>query len=218
MLYESIAVLPIRVIQRDPEILSARNSKQKFVYLSPSPQPSKMPPHSHSHSHDANGHRISADTQLATIHATFDRYVPHALSVNNRRRKDYFSLEKRCQDLLPGYATSSLSPTDGSEARGEGGLLKEVDNAIRANGIFLKAMLEGSGVFLAESMDGKVDAEDEGERGGVDGAEAPSEMDFGKLASTLRQCVRDWSVEVRLHRVLGSGDGARVKESIFDRC
>lgn len=175
-----------------------------------------MTPHSHSHSHDAQGSRISADTQLATIHATFDRYLPHALSVNNRRRKDYFSLEKRYQDLLPGYASANASTTDGNEAAGEGGLLKKVDDAIRTNGILVREMLEGSGVnFLAETMEGNVIDEDEGDSGGIDGADAPSEADFGKLESTLRQCVRDWSVEVGLFHRLGVGDMLEeVEESI----
>lgn len=165
-----------------------------------------MPPHSHSHSHDAEGHSNPADTHLATVHATFDRYLPHALSVNNRRRRDFFSLEKRYQDLLPSYATS---PSNAKEE--EGDLLRKVDNAIRVNAIFVREMLAGAGAELLAWED-KEEGE-EGLGGGIDGAEAPGEADFGKLESTLRQCVRDWSAEVCLLAALSlhTSSGGRIR-------
>ena len=197
LLYYSIAHHCVASRSARIQLADNRGAEFEFVYLFAFSTKSMS---SHSHSHDAEGNRISADNQLATIHATFDRYLPHALSVNNRRRKDFFSLEKRYQDLLPGYATSSFSGrNDGKEREGEGGLLREVDNAIRVNAVFVREMLQGSGAdFLTPTYQENVEEKEEGEGGGIDGAEAPNEMDFGKLESTLRQCVRDWSAEVSL--------------------
>lgn len=39
----------------------------------------------------------------ATVVATFDRYLQQALSANQRRRADYYSLSEGHRALLPGF-------------------------------------------------------------------------------------------------------------------
>lgn len=66
----------------------------------------------HSHSHSGAADHAPHDLQVpdseshhqATVVATFDSYLRQALSANQRRRGDFFSLPVAQQALLPDYA------------------------------------------------------------------------------------------------------------------
>lgn len=68
---------------------------------------------SHSHSHDEpqqaesstdNDNELAESEHTATIVATFDRYLQQALSANQRRRADYWSLPTEHRALLEGFS------------------------------------------------------------------------------------------------------------------
>ncbi|ORY89407.1 N2227-like protein-domain-containing protein [Leucosporidium creatinivorum] len=138
--------------------------------------PAPPPPYPSAHD-DASSSSSSSDSSMdhdsrssdkedlhkATVVATFDSYLRQALSANQRRRGDFYSLPAEHRALLPGYSD----------------LLNMVDERLVVNEVLVKAMVEQN-VFPP--------SEDAALR-----AKAPSEAEHERLRSTLRQCVRDWS-------------------------
>ncbi|KAJ7272424.1 N2227-domain-containing protein [Mycena rebaudengoi] len=163
-------------------------------------------PHSHDHS-EAQEEQL----HFANVIATFQNYAQYSLSANNRRRKDFYTLPKADQELLTtlGYKTK----------------LDQVDNAIVANADFLSEVVSNPEIFgheiedaLAEpSVEGETDtsmnddappshAHEHGHSHGHSHSHShdapgkkrryrPTDFDMDKLRSTLKQFVRDWSVE-----------------------
>ncbi|KAM0791356.1 hypothetical protein ACM66B_005823 [Microbotryomycetes sp. NB124-2] len=103
------------------------------------------------------------DKHRATVTATFDRYLQHAMSANRKRRADYYALSQRHQELLPDYAD----------------LLSEVDDCLLTNHHLVKAMIEQNVFPPSEEA--------------ALAAPSPTDAEYERLRSTLRQCVRDWS-------------------------
>lgn len=131
-------------------------------------------PHSHDHGHShAHGTATTSEQHAArkqaTIVAAFDRYRAVSLSLNHRRRTTYYALSRSHQLLLSGHLE----------------LLKEVDDRIRINAEVVERFVAND--TFGQSIDDSVD----------DAAAAPTSADHERLRSTLRQCVRDWSLEVR---------------------
>lgn len=104
----------------------------------------------------------------ATVVATFDQYRQQALSANQRRRKDYYSLPLRHRDLLPEFND----------------LLSDVDSKLEQNARFVQTLVDHN-PFPVEDRDAALSAR------------APTESDHERVRSTLRQCARDWSETVK---------------------
>ncbi|KAJ7667264.1 N2227-domain-containing protein [Mycena rosella] len=150
---------------------------------------------------------------FANVIATFQNYAQYSLSANNRRRKDLYTLPKADQELLI--------------ALGYREKLDQVDQAIIANADFLSEVVADPEIFghalgntEAESESsatanhhshehvspGHTHSHDHSYSHTHDGTPQrrgrykPTDFDMDKLRSTLKQFVRDWSVEGREER------------------
>ncbi|GBE83482.1 Carnosine N-methyltransferase [Sparassis crispa] len=170
---------------------------------------------------------------FANVITAFQQYAPYALTANNRRRKDFYTLSRADQDLLDdlGYKEK----------------LAEADRAILMNATFLNQIVANPEIFGHE-----VDADDEqGPQQELPVAQSerhvhghpyaqhshgkhihthshstpadkstnndasvshpkakryrPTDFDMDKLRSTLKQFVRDWSEEGRTEREVSYG-------------
>ncbi|CAL1709816.1 unnamed protein product [Somion occarium] len=165
---------------------------------------------------------------FANVVTTFQQYAAYALTANNRRRKDIYTLPKADQDLLIGLGYREK--------------LAEVDKAILANAAFLNQVVDNPEIFGHDPDD----FDDGGEN--VDGPThqldifqvshsqyqghshshshshgnhshshstphshgshsdprkrpyRPTDSDMDKLRSTIKQFVRDWSEEGKVER------------------
>ncbi|THH28862.1 hypothetical protein EUX98_g5320 [Antrodiella citrinella] len=162
---------------------------------------------------------------FTNVVTTFRQYAPYALSANNRRRKDLFTLPSADRELLEGMGYKEK--------------LVEVDKAIMANAQFLSKIVDNPAIFGPAMDEDEVEEDRMGEdeevpltsdaptlsghshdhsRGhthshshgepshshsdGISGGRKyrPSEGDMEKLRSTIKQFVRDWSVEGKVER------------------
>ncbi|KAJ7783980.1 N2227-domain-containing protein [Mycena maculata] len=159
------------------------------------------------HSHDSS-EAEEEQLHFGNVIATFQNYAQYSLSVNNRRRKDFYTLPKPYQELLA--------------ALGYKEKLDQVDTAIVANADFLSEVVANPETFghdlrsaaeSGSSMDipprhshdhvspGHTHAHGHGHAHSHDGAlrnqrrYKPTDFDMDKLRSTLKQFVRDRSSE-----------------------
>lgn len=100
--------------------------------------------------------------------SSFALYRPSLHSANQLRRTDYISLKQSHKDLLPDYLHK----------------LELVDDAIDLNASFVEAVLmSGSEALLGQPWT-------------TDLRTTPMSGDLEKARATVKQAVRDWSVEV----------------------
>lgn len=100
--------------------------------------------------------------------SSFDLYRPSLHTANQLRRTDYISLKAGHKELLPGYLDK----------------LEHVDDAIELNAQYVDAMLQsGSLALLGEPWNRTLRV-------------APSGGDLEKARGTVKQSIRDWSLEV----------------------
>ncbi|CAG8542116.1 10962_t:CDS:2 [Diversispora eburnea] len=104
--------------------------------------------------------------------STFALYKKHALSANNRRRNDYHSLAERHKTLIPDYLER----------------LNNIDKAISKNYHVLKKIMidnmediNSNNLIVEDDKDSK--------------SSQVTEFDMDKLRSTIKQFVREWSLE-----------------------
>lgn len=165
--------------------------------------------------HSAN-EILEEEKHFAKVIATFRNYAPYSIHANNRRRKDLYTLPLSHRELLSdlGYKKK----------------LDEVDAAIMANAKFLNSIVDNPEIFGhdTESEEPKnnvrnvQDAPQEHvhdqsghshSHSGPSAAhshshesharvskEQPTEFDMDKLRSTLKQFVREWSIEGQQER------------------
>ncbi|KAF7798168.1 hypothetical protein EIP86_009385 [Pleurotus ostreatoroseus] len=125
------------------------------------------------------------------------------LAVNNRRRKDVYTIPRHDQELLGrlGYKNK----------------ISEVDKAIEVNADFLKKIIAEPEIFQYDEEDTEVSSDNAAEieadsamshshtpelGSPVGQRSRPSEADIEKLRSTIKQFVRDWSEEGKAERDL----------------
>ena len=101
---------------------------------------------------------------------SFKYYKKHEFAMNHRRMKSFYALPETQRALLQPEFTKKLEAIDGAKEK----------NALIANTI---AML-GEEMYLG------------GHEVPMGGPITPKEKDMEKAKSTLKQFVRDWSVEV----------------------
>lgn len=107
--------------------------------------------------------------------SSFALYRPSLHSANQLRRTDYISLKQSHKDLLPDYLHK----------------LELVDDAIDLNASFVEAVLmSGSEALLGQPWT-------------TDLRTTPMSGDLEKARATVKQAVRDWSVEVE--SIISSG-------------
>ncbi|KAK7055822.1 carnosine N-methyltransferase [Favolaschia claudopus] len=168
-----------------------------------------------SHSHD---HSEAEEEQIhfANVIVTFKNYAQYSLSANNRRRKDFFTLPKQDQELLErlGYK-AKLDLVDNAILANADFLSKVVSDPE----IFGHGIEEESATYsptdhqqsAAGHSHDHVSSDHSHSHGGHghshshhhshDGMSRnrqrykPTDFDMDKLRSTLKQFVRDWSVE-----------------------
>lgn len=100
--------------------------------------------------------------------SSFDLYCPSLHAANQLRRTDYISLKARHKELLPDYLNK----------------LELADDAIELNAQYVDAMLQsGSLALLGEPWTKSLRT-------------TPSSGDLEKMRGTVKQSVRDWSIEV----------------------
>ncbi|KAJ7066398.1 N2227-domain-containing protein [Mycena amicta] len=143
---------------------------------------------------------------FANVISAFQNYANYSLSANNRRRKDFYTLNKEDQELLArlGYREK----------------LDAVDEAIGKNAEFLTGVVADPEIFghvvSEESPQRHSHGHDHGHSHGEHdhghshshshshGTEQrrykPTDFDMDKLRSTLKQLVRDWSTEGKPER------------------
>ncbi|CAG8544525.1 132_t:CDS:10 [Paraglomus occultum] len=113
---------------------------------------------------------------------TFSLYKTSALMANNRRRKDYHALTERHKNLIPNYLNH----------------LNTIDRAIVKNYAVVKQIMS-NGQMFSDGKDSSVlhaHANEQTE----DIQDEITEYDFDKLRSTIKQFVRDWSIEGKPER------------------
>lgn len=104
--------------------------------------------------------------------SSFAVYGPSLHSANQLRRTDYISLKQAHKDLLPQYLAR----------------LEEVDDAIALNAKLVDAMLQsGAQALLGETWSKQLSV-------------VPAQGDLEKIRGTVKQIVRDWSIEVSFQR------------------
>ncbi|CAG8683221.1 17001_t:CDS:10, partial [Acaulospora morrowiae] len=108
---------------------------------------------------------------------TFALYKKHALSTNNRRRVDYHSLPERHKALIPEYLEK----------------LNIVDKAISKNYQVLKQILADGRLFVGEEKDDPNSSLNDYNKEST--ASQVTEFDMDKLRSTIKQFLREWSLE-----------------------
>ncbi|CAG8579542.1 7898_t:CDS:2 [Funneliformis caledonium] len=106
---------------------------------------------------------------LRKVLNTFTLYKTHALSSNNRRRTDYYSLSERHKALIPEQLTK----------------LNNIDKAISKNYHVLKQILADGKLFTGEETSFNNDKD----------VDQVTEFDMDKLRSTIKQFVREWAIE-----------------------
>ncbi|KZV71234.1 N2227-domain-containing protein [Peniophora sp. CONT] len=156
------------------------------------------------------------EAHFFNVVATFRKYGPYALSANNRRRKDLYTLPRSDQELLGSLGYKEK--------------LAEVDSAIQMNAEFLHEIAKDPGLFeekpeIDDSVDSDRPIANEATEESVTtiqnsvaqshshglgghshdhghdhdsprrGKYKPTDFDMEKLRSTLKQFVRDWSTE-----------------------
>ncbi|KAF9159218.1 hypothetical protein DFQ26_006805 [Actinomortierella ambigua] len=164
-------------------------------------------PHSHEqHSHDHGGHHshqsggnhsedqeqdrlireqmgLAADDDVheEVLHfhkiiKAFSQYKNSAMYANHRRRTDFFKIPAYQQKLMPRYL----------------GRLEEIDRAIEANYEIIKVICEDQQIFVNEDRPMMLNGDDR-----VKNAAAlrVREQDMEKVQGTIKQFVRDWSVQ-----------------------
>ncbi|KAJ3112406.1 hypothetical protein HDU96_004585 [Phlyctochytrium bullatum] len=119
--------------------------------------------------------RINEERAYNKVLKSFKNYRQHALGMNDKRRRDFAAIPEAHRKLVPEY----------------GRRLAMVDQRILKNAEFVDMMLEGQGDPEVPIM-------------GPDGKhiepEPVMESDMDKVRSTLKQFVRDWSVEGQVER------------------
>jgi len=195
-----------------------------FLALHPSPsfpfpQPVQKSPPSLNLSLKKSKDIEEEERHFATVIRTFSHYAQYSLSANNRRRKDFYGLQKADQDVLNdlGYKEK----------------LEAIDKAILVNANFLAQIVEDPEIFghdldeettLAESDSATTHYDIPAQQssshshshshsighshshGGSSTRShrtrtyKPSDSDMDKLRSTLKQFVRDWSEEGKQER------------------
>ncbi|KAG7096057.1 hypothetical protein E1B28_006738 [Marasmius oreades] len=169
-------------------------------------------PHSHSDAEIEEEQR-----HFSNVVTTFQRYASYSIATNNRRRKDIFTLPKSDQELL-----TSLGYKEKLDA---------VDKAIFANAEFLSQIIADPEIFgheVGDATDG--DGNDlnpylSGQKPHSHSHDhehssaprksnkyRPNEGDMDKVASTLKQFVRDWSEEGKEEREMSYGP---MKEALL---
>lgn len=153
---------------------------------------------------------------FATVLKAFDDYLPYCLSANDTRRRSYFSLPMAHQQLLSDLgaplplpaleASSSTSSSPPEPWRGFKSRLDEIDDRIRRNADLLSAIADESRGFLGPEYlasngssphDASTSGADDASNGGK-GLRKRRKIpghEIEKIQSTLKQFVRDWSVE-----------------------
>ncbi|KAI0342396.1 N2227-domain-containing protein [Trametopsis cervina] len=145
---------------------------------------------------------------FAKVISTFKQYGPYALTANNRRRKDIYTLSRADQQLLSelGYKEK----------------LQAVDQAILANAEFLNKIVANTQMFGpggnehfdeadAHAGPSHSHSHSHGSHGHdhghghshgrhSQGEMRPTDADMEKLRSTIKQFVRDWSEEGKAER------------------
>ncbi|KAF9531199.1 N2227-like protein-domain-containing protein [Crepidotus variabilis] len=147
--------------------------------------------------------------QFSNVISTFHNYERYSLSANNRRRKDIYTLPRRDQELLDGLGYKQK--------------LDAVDKAILVNAEFLAQIVEDTDLFQGDDQgeeqiqipphhDTHSTNQDRSHsyshdlkhgshgKGNIQKKYKPTDFDFDKLRSTLKQFVRDWSSEGKIER------------------
>ncbi|KAF7726246.1 hypothetical protein EC973_008956 [Apophysomyces ossiformis] len=138
----------------------------------------------HDHHHDKHQHCHEEEDPAQAERAHFQKvltafayYRRHALNHNHRRRHDFMALPERHKRLIPDVLQK----------------INAVDERIEANASMLKEIVRGATMFMKEDPIALIS---EGYK--TLGNKPPvSPMDMDKVRSTLKQFVRDWSVEVK---------------------
>jgi len=147
---------------------------------------------------------------VETIITVFQGYQKHALSANNRRRKDFFALPAAHQKLLPDYAD----------------LLTSIDDCILVNAKLLAEVVSEARSFLGFNFEHNttnslpISHEPTKSKSNPPDAHSVSsrpsgEADQERLWSTIRQIVRDWSEEGSVEREMCYGPILRAVDDLI---
>ncbi|KAJ7651014.1 N2227-domain-containing protein [Roridomyces roridus] len=161
--------------------------------------------HDHDERHEPEASEVEEEQiHFANVVTAFQGYAQYSFSANNRRRKDFLSLPKADKELIASLGYHKK--------------LDQVDDAIVANSDFLSWVVADPQIFGHDlDEDGIEDKSTSHSHAHASPGDThshthdhthgkprrrykPTDFDMEKLRSTLKQFVRDWSVEGRDER------------------
>ncbi|KAI9596411.1 N2227-like protein-domain-containing protein [Syncephalis fuscata] len=157
--------------------------------------------HGHNHGHDSEDKGRAEEDDTVAEQRVFRRtlmamvgYRRHSMNVNQRRRREWHLLPERHRSLMPSYEEK----------------LNRIDTTIEANAQFLRLVASHACQF--SDGDSQVDTDAKYEK-------TPSvivaESDIDKVRSTLKQVVRDWTVEGEMERTATYSPIMKALEDIY---
>ncbi|KAG0167589.1 hypothetical protein DFQ28_000839 [Apophysomyces sp. BC1034] len=150
----------------------------------------------HQHAHDDEDPAQTERVHFQKVLTAFAYYRRHALNHNHRRRHDFMALPERHKQLIPDVLQK----------------INAVDERIEANTLMLREIVRGATMFMNEDP---IALMTEGYK--AQGNKPPvSPMDMDKVRSTLKQFVRDWSVEGKPERDATYGPILEELELIYE--
>ncbi|KAI8047951.1 N2227-like protein-domain-containing protein [Gilbertella persicaria] len=136
--------------------------------------------HHHETAHDPTQ---SEQFHLVKVITAFAYYRRHALNHNHRRRRDYLALPEHHKQLIPDY----LHKVD------------NVDKCIEENMNFIRHIVKSASMFL-DGQDPMTAVSQHQQQQKQTNKPPVTPMDMDKVRSTLKQFVRDWSMEGEAER------------------
>ncbi|KAI8376960.1 N2227-like protein-domain-containing protein [Blakeslea trispora] len=122
----------------------------------------------------------SEQFHLVKVITAFAYYKRYALNHNHRRRRDYHALPEHHKKLIPNYSEK----------------LDNVDNRIEQNMNFIRHIVKSASMFLDGQDPMMAVAQHQQQQQQQQVNKPPvTPMDMDKVKSTLKQFVRDWSIE-----------------------